>query len=223
MPARMPEDDHLPLRLRGDGSETAIAQVNPGITNPLSDAHFDQLTRLAILARPIERAARYASFSGWSTLLAGAFSMPFALRNPPMLLFCIMVAAIGTRELSLHRRLLSLETRAPRLMAINQLCLGGTLIAYAVYMLASAPGEGVVASAMASDPMLQSTPELGGMLDDLTRLERLATAMLYVGMIVVAMVVQGGTALYYGLKGGRLRKLHKLTPCWAVRVYQTLR
>lgn len=215
-------DDLFPLKLsEGEGGQNPPPS-RPGVSGPLSGAHFDQLRRMRRLARPVEKAIRYANFSGWTTLLAGALSLPFALHKPAMLVFCIVIAGIGTRELTLKRRLAHLDSTAPRKLAINQLCLGGALIVYAVFMLASSPGKGMVQTAMETDPVIQSTPELGGMMDDLVQLERLATALLYVGMIALAVIVQGGTALYYTLKGKRLVALHKQTPAWAVEVYRSV-
>ena len=196
--------------------------LNPGLTNPLSDAHFDQLRWASKRAKAIEKAVRYASFSGWTTLLAGAFSVPFALGNPPMLIFAIVIAGIGTRELTLRRQLQVLDSKAPKKLAINQVVLAGALIVYAIYMLIAPAGEGVVASSMKADPMLQSTPELSGMFDDMIKLEHMATALMYVGMIIVAIFMQGGTAMYYLIKGAKLKKLHKDTPDWVVKVYQTV-
>lgn len=210
------------LQLIGAQPTDADERVHPGTRSPMSDAHFDQLRQITKRAQPIERAAGYAKFSGWTTLLAGACSLPFALGNLPMLVFCVVIAGIGTRELTLRRRLLSLETTAPRKLAINQLVLGFSLTGYAVFMLIASPGGSMVESAMQSDPLLQSTPELTGMLDDMASLERLAKAMLYAGMIAVAILVQGGTALYYALRTRALRRLHRHSPDWCVRVYQTM-
>lgn len=189
---------------------------------PLGEQHFAQLRQLARLTRPLNRMAGYAKFSGWTTLLAGALSMPFALRNLPMLIFCACLAGIGTRELTLRRRLLRLETPAPGKMAINQVLLGVALIGYSVFMIATNPGGTVVASAIENDPMLRGTPEISGMMDDMVRIERLATMMLYVGLIAVAIVVQGGTAVYYATRTGVLRRLHQRCPDWCIRVHQSM-
>lgn len=198
------------------------ASSESGSGSPLSESHFEQLRLIERLAHPAHRAGGYAKFSGWTTLLAGALSIPFALRNIPMLVFCVCLAGIGTRELSQRRQLLQLKTTAPRKLAMNQLLLAGTLIAYSVYMLVAAPSTSVVDSALSSDPMLQSAPELNGMIDDLAQMERMAKALMYVGLIVIAILVQGGTAIYYTTKAKSLKRLHQQCPGWCVRVYQTM-
>lgn len=193
---------------------------HPGVRHAMSDAHLHQIALCAKRAKPIEKAVRFASFSGWSTLLAGALTIPFAIGKLSLLIFAITLAAIGTRELTLRRSLKVLDVKATRKLAINQLVLGGALISYAVYMLLSVPSAGMISTALQSDPMMQSTPELSGMFDDLAQLEQTAMALMYVAMIFLAFVLQGGTSLYYLLKGSKLKKLHKETPHWVVQVYQ---
>lgn len=217
-----PQSEGVALRFSGTSQSDLVHGEHPGLSNPLSDAHIDQIRLGAKRAKSIEKAVRYAHFSGWTTLLAGVLSLPFAMGNTPMLIFTVVLAGIGTRELTIRRSLKVLETWAPKKLAINQLMLGGALICYAVFMLVSAPAQTMIESAIESDPMMQSTPELNGMMDDLIVLEQLATAMIYVGMIVMALFFQGGTALYYFLKGSKLKKLHRDTPEWVVRVYQTV-
>lgn len=203
-----------------DGAADLDSVTHPGEHHAMSDAHLHQIAMCAKRAKPIEKAVRFASFSGWSTLLAGALSMPFAVGKPALLVFAIALAAIGTRELTLRRSLKVLDLRATKKLAINQLLLGGALMSYAVYMLMSVPSEGMISSALKSDPMLQSTPELSGMFDDLSQLEQTATALMYVAMILIALIMQGGTSLYYLRKGSKLKKLHNETPMWVVQVYQ---
>lgn len=210
------------LKLSQDDAIASQPIPYPGLTNPLSDAHFDELRWASKRAKAIEKAVRYASFSGWTTLLAGALSLPFALGKPPMMIFAIVIAGIGTRELTLCRNLRVLDSKAPKKLAINQILLACALSTYAIFMLMSPSGEGMVETAMKTDPMLQSTPELSGMFDELIQLEHVATALMYVMMIVIAIFIQGGTAMYYLLKGSKLKKMHKETPDWVVRVYQTL-
>ena len=217
-----PQSEDTPLRFSEHEPPAPAPVAHPGATNPLSDAHLEQIRLASKRAKPIEKAVRYAHFSGWATLLAGVLSLPFALGNTPMLIFTVALAGIGTRELTLKRSLKALKPWAPRKLAINQLILGSTLIIYAIFMLVSAPKQTMIESAMDADPMMQSTPELAGMMDDLIVFEQMATALIYVGMIVLAVLFQGGTALYYSRKSSKLKKFHKHTPDWVVRVYQTV-
>jgi len=214
-----PRPEGMTMRLHTpDEADTASSPDDA--SNPLSEAYLCQIEELAKRAKPIEKGVRYAHFSGWTTLLAGALSVPFALHNAPLLIFSVVIAGVGMRELTVRKELKGLDLSAPKKLAINQLVLGGALIVYALYMLTFAPSESMVESAMISDPTLASTPEISGMMDDMVELEKFATAMMYVGMIVLAVLVQGGTALYYLRKGTRLKQLYQQTPPWAVEVYK---
>ena len=220
-----PHHDEVSLHLHGSPEpHDSEKPSDPLIGNagPLSADDIEQIRLCSKRAKPIEKTVRYANFSGWTTLLAGVLSMPMAFGNTPMLLFVLVLAGLGTRELTLRRTLKQLDLKAPKKLAINQLMLGGALIIYAVFMLFSAPAQTMIESAMESDPTMQSTPELNGMMDDLIALEHLATALIYVGMIVLAVFFQGGTALYYFLKGSKLKKMHAKTPPWVLRVYRTI-
>lgn len=188
----------------------------------LDQRHFAALEEIVRLARPIRKAASFASFSGWATLLAGALTLPFSIGNIPMMVFCIVLAGIGTRELSLRRRLLKLETTVPRKLAINQLLLGGSLIAFAIFKLLQPTGESMVMSSIQSDPTIQSMPELASQFDGIAQLEHLVMAASYVIMILVALFVQGGSAIYYICKTRAMKRLHKRVPGWCVQVFSTV-
>ncbi len=190
--------------------------------SPLDEHHFRELRQATKRAKPINKAAGYAKFSGWTTLLAGALSIPFALGNTPMLIFAIVLAGIGTRELTLRRALRAFEPGSTAKLAINQLMLGGALASYAVFMLMSPTKQTLVESAMETDSTIGSVPEMQGIMDDMIQLEHTVNAMIYVGMIGAAIFFQGGTALYYLTKGSKLNAMLRETPPWVIRVHQSL-
>ena len=213
----------LPITNPTDAPNLSLTSSEPDqrtSTPTLDESHYQQLEHLVRLAKPARKAASYAGFSGWMTLMAGVIQLPFAIRNPPMLLLCVVLAGIGTRELSLRRKMLRLDSSAPKKLALNQIVLGITLASYAIYKLMQPSGPSVLTSSIATDPMLQSTPEVAGMLDGMAQLEQLVMASVYVLLIVLAVFVQGGTAGYYALKSFPLRRRHKQTPLWCLRVYQ---
>ncbi|MGV6814718.1 MAG: hypothetical protein ACWA5W_06900 [Phycisphaerales bacterium] len=207
-----PKSDHHPLSLRM-GGESFSTQASP-----LKPAHFQQLEDAHRRARPVNKAVRFASLSGWMTLGAGACSLPFVLGNTKMMIFMLVIAGIGTRELTLRRSLNQFELRAARKLAINQLLLGAALSAYAIMMLLAGPGTTLVESAMQSDSTMGSNPEIAGMMDDMINLERTANMLIYIAMIPLAICIQGGTALYYTAKGKRLKTLLNTTPGWVIQV-----
>lgn len=192
-------------------------------SGPLNEKQMQQIIDSGDRARPIRKAARFASGNGWMTLLAGFSTIPFALGNLPLLTFAVLLGAIGTRELTLRRRLLRFVPKTTRKLALNQLMLGALLITYAVWMMVqSATGDGMIASTLKNEPMLQSTPELSGHLDGLAQLERIATAGLYLLMIIVAVLVQGGSAMYYQIRGRSLARFCARTPEWVIDIHHAV-
>lgn len=191
--------------------------------SPLSRAQLDQLRHSVNNAAPIRKCASYARFSGWSTLLAGAVTLVFGLGNTTALVLGIVLAIIGFREVTLSKRILSLELDAPRKLALNQLALGACLCLYAVYSIATHdPSESVLASSLTSDPALAQAPELAALGDQLAGMERLARYAVWILLIVVAVFMQGGTALWYALKRSRLGAIHAHNEPWVLDVHRVM-
>ena len=77
-------------------------------------------------------------------------------------------------------------------------------------------------SSIQSDPTIQSMPELASQFDGIAQLEHLVMAASYVIMILVALFVQGGSAIYYICKTRAMKRLHKRVPGWCVQVFSTV-
>jgi len=157
------------------------------------------------------------------TLGTGALSLPFVLGDTPMIIFMLIIAGIGTRELTLRRSLNIFELRAANKLAFNQLILGAAIGTYAIVKLMSPAATTLVESAMQSDPNLAGTPEVAGMMSDMIELEKMVNKLIYIAMIPIAIIVQGSTALYYHLKGRKLNALLNNTPGWIIKVLLTTR
>ncbi|MFK7759815.1 MAG: hypothetical protein AB8C13_07710 [Phycisphaerales bacterium] len=195
----------------------------PSNHEPLSDTHMSLLSASAMSAKPVRKAAGYARLSGWMTLGAGAISTLFSLGSIPGMTFGILLSAIGMRELSLSRKLDLFDLRAPSKLAINQILLGSLLAGYAVFKVMSYdPADSVLAGSLGSDPTIASMPELAGTLEELGNIEYLLNLGIAAVLVVVAVVIQGGTALYYWSKRKRVRQLHQHTPTWVLDVHAAL-
>ena len=175
------------------------------------------------MAKPIRKAAGYARFSGWSTLLAGVVSVLFSLGSFPGMMLGGALAFIGMRELGLSRRIEGFDVRVPLAMALNQVALGLVLIGYAGFKIVTMDSsDGVIAGTLASDPTVAAMPELAGTMDQLNQIEYLLNLGVAGILIVVAVVVQGGTALYYLSRRGAVRRIRKHAPEWVLRVHGIL-
>jgi len=155
--------------------------------------------------------------------MAGVVSVLFSLTSMPGLILGVVLAAIGMRELGFARKLDALDDRAPAGLAINQLFLGAALIAYAVFKAATYDSaDSILAGSLSSDPTIAAMPEMAGTIQELGQLEYLLTLGVSAVLIVVAFVMQGGTALYYWRKAKRVRALRQQTPGWVLEVHQVM-
>jgi uncharacterized membrane protein len=200
-----------------------ITQFPPEPSGPLNSEQMNAIYGSARLARPIRKAERFAAGNGWLTLIAGCITVPFAISDPPTLIFGVLLGAIGTHELTLRRRLHRFEPKITNKLALNQIFLAGLLIIYGVVkMVQSAGSEGMISSAIADDPTIQSSPEIAEMLSGLTQLEQIATVGLYALIIIIAIIMQGSSALYYLIKGKALRKFRARTPEWVIGLHHAV-
>jgi len=70
----MPTDSHpedVNLRISGTHQRERALDAHRELSNPLSDAQLNEIRLCSKRAKPIEKAVRYANFSGWATLLSG--------------------------------------------------------------------------------------------------------------------------------------------------------
>ncbi len=80
-------------------------RITPTPGSPLSASHLTDLRLAHRRSRPLRRAARVASLSGWSTLLLGLAAAPFAIGDLRTLALSLALIAIGFNELCARRAL----------------------------------------------------------------------------------------------------------------------
>ncbi len=194
-----------------------------GMDSPLSLSHMRMLGSSVQSARPVRKASGYARMSGWMTLLAGALSVLFSIGSLPGMMLGLALAAFGMRELGLARRLDRLDSGAPGWLALNQLMLGAVLAGYAVFkVMTYDSADSMIAGSLASDPTIASAPELAGTMEQLKQLEYLMSMGIAGVLIVVAVIVQGGTAVYYISKRKRVKELRTHCPNWVLCVHEVM-
>jgi len=191
-----------------------------GDLGPLSPEHFVQLRQSTRRARKLRGAARFASMSGWTTLVAGILTLPFAIGNGTLLALALALCAIGYHELALRRSLRKLEWSAPGMLALNQLLLGGVLVGYAAWKLANTgDGAGLISSAFA-DPAIASEPALANITSQMESLQQTVVFGVYGGMILAVAIVQGLAIRYYLSRRKHLRKFVSETPAWVITLHR---
>jgi hypothetical protein len=160
-------------------------------------------------AAKVRWAAAVARFDAWTIATFGALTLLFGLTSAASVLLGLAMLAAALVEFRGADRLRRLEPSAAKTLGINQLCLAGALIAYAswqLYVTYTTPSS--FATAAGSDAQLQQ------MMLPLDELARTLTSAVYVLLIVVAVCMQGGTALYYFTRKRHLDGHLRRTPNW---------
>jgi hypothetical protein len=178
----------------------------------LSEEHYRQLAEAGQRAKVIRRAVGVSSFNAWCAAIAALVTIIGSIGSVAGMALGFGIGIVAAVEFYGRDGLRKLEPKAARMLAMNQIAFAVILLAYAGWgMYSSKYGPGIAAEIKAEDP---SVGEMLGGLEDVTRS---ITMMLYGTVAAVAVLVQGGTALYY-LSRERLIKRHlRDTPPWALR------
>jgi hypothetical protein len=181
--------------------------------SPLSEEHLRQLAASHAATLKIRRAINVARADGWGVACAAALTLLSSFTSVSGVVVAAALGAVAVVELKMAARLRRFDVSAPRVLALNQVALGGLLIAYAVLRIyQELNGAGEYAAMVASDP------EVGRALQPFEHLTRLVALSMYGGLIAVAILAQGGLALYYFTRTRHLRAYLEQTPPWIVAV-----
>jgi hypothetical protein len=181
----------------------------------LSSEARDALAQARERARPVYKAARVASFNGWSIGVIAALSLPFAFFSIPGALVTAGLAVVAYNEFRGRRGLLALDPHAATMLGWNQVALLTLVVLYCAWMLWSGlTGPGPMAE-------LQANPEIQdalGSLGNVDELYRLLVLAVYLTIMVVTVIVQGGNAFYYFTRRKYVDAFLRDTPQWAVEM-----
>ena len=123
------------------------------------------------------------------------------------------MAVVAAVELHSAKRLRRLQPQAARTLGLNQLALAAMLILYALWSIhGELTGEGAYASLKASDAQLAA---MLGPIEDLTRMVVLAV---YGAVIAVAVLAQGGLAVFYFSRVKHIKAYLTHTPDWILQM-----
>ncbi|MEL6740250.1 MAG: hypothetical protein AAFP26_06310 [Planctomycetota bacterium] len=191
----------------------------PEPPSPLTPEDVRTLERAVLLGAPLRKAERFASLSGWSTLLIGLLALPFSLGSAPVLALSLVLIATGFHELALRKRLARLDPGAPRWLALNQAILGGAIIAYAISKLLADP-PALAEAALPAGSSLAAEPQIARVFDQAEQLTTLVHLAIYGALIAGTLLFQGWGVLSYLVRGARVRSLLRTAPPWVVDLRQ---
>jgi hypothetical protein len=181
--------------------------------NPLSVSHRRELSAARDRAKTIRKAARVATFNGWTTAAAAAFSAMFLLfdRGGVAIAITLGLSVVAYNEFRGRKRLLNFDPSAATMLGWNQLGLLAMIVVYCLWMLSGSSAE---ASAVSAQFNSAAERELLSMAGDLEGLYKTAALAMYGGAIALSVLFQGGNALYYFTRRRHVEDFIAETPQW---------
>jgi hypothetical protein len=179
----------------------------------LTEENLRDLHAAATAMRRIKRTVSIATFDGWSIGIFAVLTWLCGTTDPVNIIMGLGMGAIAAVELTGAKRLRRLDPRAARMLALNQLALASLLIGYAVWRLFAVTHEGATASLLGA-----VDPEVLNMVGPIDALARQISLVLYGGVIAIALLGQGGMALYYATRAKMVAAYVTQTPPWIVEM-----
>jgi hypothetical protein len=191
-----------------------IPPASPGLTPD----HLRELAEARARGAKIRRAITLAYFDLWSVGIFGGLTLLGSLLSFswPGLLLGIAMVTVAIVEFRAVQNLKNLDPAAPKRLALNQLFFGLALFTYAAYtLLVGLRDPGQYSGMLAS----QMPPDLAGssMVGSINDITKLILILLYGTLAVVAITVQGGTALFYLSRTKHLTHYLATTPDWILQ------
>jgi hypothetical protein len=207
----------IPITIRPEDARITTHLGEAVSNEPISDEQRRELTEANCRVQKLRRAAKVATFNGWSIGIFAALSLPFALYSVTALVMCLALALVAYNEFRGRKLLDRFEPRGPRALGRNQLVLMGVLIGYSVWNIYLAEtGPGPYAE------QIKDTPEMGSMLGSIDDLYMTVTWAVYGGLIFASVIFQGLNALYYFTRQKHLQSFLNQTPAWVVDLQRSL-
>lgn len=158
----------------------------------------------------ILRAARVASFNGWTLAALAGLTVLTGLTSPVLLILGAGMAVVARNELRGRDLLRALDPRGPRLLTRNQLGLMALVVVYC--------GWSLLRTYTHPDPQWATLQELAGLEPDFIA-DLVVVA--YSAAIVVTVLVVGLNARFYARRAAALRDYLADTPGWVVDILRS--
>ncbi len=198
-------------------SEGAVVVSAAGDPAPLSSAQLSEIELADTRVKQVGRAVKLAAWNGWSLALSALSTAAFSLSDPTLLLFALVLGGIAYVELRAGRRLRAYDPTALRRLFYNQTLLMVVIIGYAGYgLFATITNPNPLSAALADHPELSALddPQVKDLALGFGDITRTVTLAVYVVMIVLSLLFQGGSALYYRTREKYLDAFLAATPAW---------
>lgn len=197
------------------------ATLAPSTDPPLSDLHHRELALAAQRSRPIQSAARVATFNAWTTAILAVLSAPFALFSLAGFVVFAGLALVAWNEFRGRRRLLEYDPAGVSILGWNQVGLLALISVYCLWAIYSN-----LWGSASIDAQLRANPQLSaafGSLDGMSELVKPIVLAFYGTVIALTAIFQGGNALYYFTRRKYLETYVRETPAWVIDLQRATR
>lgn len=172
---------------------------------------MDELARANERARKVLRASRVAAFNGWSVAVFAGLSLLLSFGAVKGMLVGVGMGVVAWNEFRGSKMLRRFELRGANLLGWNQVGLAGVLVAYSAWSIWAA-----VASPHPYLAEMQANPATASTLGSIGDLYTTLTVAVYGGLILLSVILQGLTALYYFTRRKHVLAYLADTPDWVV-------
>ena len=166
-----------------------------------------------LAAKKVRRAVGVATADAWMIAIFAGLSFVCGLFSGVSgVVVGMAMAVIAWYEFDGAGRLRRLDPAAPKRLGYNQLAFAGLIVAYALWSLHSELAGGGF-----SQELEQYKEQLG----DMEGLTRMLAYAVYGTLIAVAVLAQGGTALYYFSREKHVQAYVAATPPWIIEMQRS--
>jgi hypothetical protein len=175
----------------------------------------DQIRELAEAresGKYIRRAVSVALFDGWTIAIFAAANFICGLIDVSGMFVGLALGVIAFFELRGASQLKRLDESAARRLGFNQIALGTILALYAVWHIYAG-----LNGPTGFEEVTRADPRIGKRWEEMARSLKVAE---FATLILIAIFVQGGTALYYFTREKYIRAHRQRTPGWILQMQQ---
>ncbi len=187
--------------------------------SPFTPEQLAQMADARKAMKPIRRAVTMAQLDGWTLAVFAGLTVICGISSVSALLVGAGLGVIAYVELNSIKRLRQLDASVANTLGFNQLALAGVLIIYASYnLLYPSPA---LKDALANSGELQNAGLDPNLFKEFDSLGSLINQLVYGSLLVIAVGVQGSTALFYFRRKKMIETYLTKTPEWLLEMQKS--
>lgn len=173
----------------------------------LNEVEREVLRRTAAVHADLARAAGVARKNGTSYVVFGVLTALFALGGEPAdIALAAVLVAVGLAARSGAKRLIAADPKSPQFLALGEIALLLAVIAYCVARMTVMRSTGAELAGLVGTTSIDI---------DIEELIDTTTNIVYPLIMLIAVLYQGGLAMYFRARRSAVGRYIDDTPAWA--------